>query len=213
MPRSPMPSRCGGGARCSAPRRSDPARRTWSPPPRSPTSTGCRCCCCPATSMPAGAPTRCCSKSRTSATATSRRTTACVRCRAGSTASPGRSRSSTRCPGRWRRCSIQPTAGRQRWRSARTCRQRPSTIPRTSSRAGSGSSADSRPTRARSTRSPMPCATPGVRCWSPAAACSTAARNPRWRRSRNVPAWRSPKPRPARARYRGIMPAPWDRSA
>ena len=64
MRRSPTPSRCAGSARWSARRRSVRARPTWSPRRRSPTSTGCRCCSCPATSMPAAGPTRCCSKSK-----------------------------------------------------------------------------------------------------------------------------------------------------
>ena len=45
--------------RSSARARSGPARRTWSPAPRSRPSTGCRCCCCPATCSPATAPTPC----------------------------------------------------------------------------------------------------------------------------------------------------------
>ena len=69
----------------------------------SPTSTGCRCCCCPATSSPAAGPTRCCSRSRISPTARSRRTTASGRCRAISTASRGPSRSSPRCRARMQR--------------------------------------------------------------------------------------------------------------
>ena len=60
-------------------------------------STACRCCCCPATSSPTAGPTRCCSRSRISATARSRPTTASGRSRATSTASRGPSRSSPRC--------------------------------------------------------------------------------------------------------------------
>ena len=40
--------------RWRARRRSARARPTWSPAPRWPRSTGCRCCCCPATSSPPG---------------------------------------------------------------------------------------------------------------------------------------------------------------
>ena len=65
-------------------------RRAW------PMSTACRCCCCPATSSPTAGPIRCCSRSRISATAPSRPTTASARSRAISTASPGPSRSSRR---------------------------------------------------------------------------------------------------------------------
>ena len=57
----PGPQRAGDGARGGrlrpaaepagdlrrAPPRSAPARPTWSPAPRWPPSTGCRCCCCP----------------------------------------------------------------------------------------------------------------------------------------------------------------------
>ena len=39
-----------------APPRSAPARRTWSPAPRSRRSTACRCCCCRATSSPRASP-------------------------------------------------------------------------------------------------------------------------------------------------------------
>ena len=58
-----------------APPRSAPARRTWSPARRSPPSTGCRCCCCRATSSPRASPTRCCRSSRTRPRSTSRSTT------------------------------------------------------------------------------------------------------------------------------------------
>ncbi len=75
-----------------------PARRTSSPPPRSPTSTACRCSCCPATCSPTAGPIRCSSRSRISATAPSRRTTASAPSPAISTASPAPSRSSRRSP-------------------------------------------------------------------------------------------------------------------
>ncbi len=65
MRRSPSQSRCAGNARWSARRRSVRAQPIWSPRRRSPTSTGCRCCSFPATSMPAAGPTRCCSRSKT----------------------------------------------------------------------------------------------------------------------------------------------------
>ena len=78
--------------------RSVPVRPTWSPPRRWRMSTGCRCCCCPATCSPSRRPTRCCSRSRTSTPATSAPMTPSGRCRAISTASRDPSRSSARCP-------------------------------------------------------------------------------------------------------------------
>ena len=65
------------------------ARRACQPP--------AACCCCPATSSPTAGPIRCCSRSRISATARFRPTTASARSRAISTASRGPSRSSRRC--------------------------------------------------------------------------------------------------------------------
>ena len=77
----------------------------------SPTPTGCRCCCCPATRSPAGRRTRCSSRSSTSATRRPRSTTPSARSRATSTGSPGPSSCSRRCR-RWPGCSpTPPTAG------------------------------------------------------------------------------------------------------
>ena len=70
LPLLPGPQRAGDGAhrrrlreasatgwrRSPARRRSARARPTWSPARRWRRSTGCRCCCCPATSSPAACP-------------------------------------------------------------------------------------------------------------------------------------------------------------
>ena len=83
------PERAGDGARRRRPRpghRPSPgdggdhapsarARSTWSRLPGWPTPTGCRCCSCPATPSPAARPTRCSSRSSTSATPRRRSTT------------------------------------------------------------------------------------------------------------------------------------------
>ena len=109
-------------------------------------STACRCCCCPATSSPTAGPTRCCSRSRSFATARSRPMTASGRSRAISTASRGPSRSSRRSP---RAMTVLTDPGRLRagdaGASARTCRPRPTTIRQASSRSG----LDAAPHRAR----------------------------------------------------------------
>ena len=99
----PGPQRAGHGARrrrLRPPPR--PARRvrvhaprsvrappTWSPAPRSPPSTGSRCCCCPATSSRPGSPTRCSRSSRTPRRTTSASTTPSSRCRGSGTGSTG----------------------------------------------------------------------------------------------------------------------------
>ena len=67
-------------------RRSAPARRTWSPAPRWRRSTGCRSCCCRATSSRRARRARCCRSSRTRRPTTCRSTTASSRCRASGTA-------------------------------------------------------------------------------------------------------------------------------
>ena len=107
--------------------RSARARSTWSPPPAWRTPTGCRCCCCPATPSPAARPTRCCSRSSTSATRRPPSTTRSGRSRATSTGSPGPSSCWPRCR-RWPGCSpTRPTRARSCWRCRRTCRPRSST--------------------------------------------------------------------------------------
>ena len=53
-PPSATPGRSTGCPRWPAPPRSAPARRTWSPARPWPPSTGCRCCCSPATSSRPG---------------------------------------------------------------------------------------------------------------------------------------------------------------
>ena len=104
-----------------APRRSGRAPRTWSPARRWRRSTGCRCCCCPATSSPRAAPTRCCSSSRCRRAATCRSTTRSSRSRGTGTASSGPSSCSPALleamrvltePGRDRRGHARAAAGR-----------------------------------------------------------------------------------------------------
>ena len=118
------------------------------------TPTGCRCCCCPATRSPDAGPTRCCSRSSTSATRPRASTTRSGRSPATSTGSPGRSSCSRRCP-RWRGCSpTRPTPGR--WCSAcrRTCRPRSTTSRWRCSRPGCTACRGSAPTSGRSPRRP-----------------------------------------------------------
>ena len=125
--------------------RSGRARPTWSPPPRSRTSTGCRCCCSPATSSPPARPIRCCSSSRPSATAPPPSTTASVRCRAISTASSGLEQISRRSTAPSPCSPTRPNAARSRSPSARTCKPRPTIIRRRCSRRASIASAGQGP--------------------------------------------------------------------
>ena len=64
MPPSAMRGCATGSGHLRAPRRSAPARRTWSRARPSRRSTGCRCSCCRATCSRRAGPTRCCSSSR-----------------------------------------------------------------------------------------------------------------------------------------------------
>ena len=75
--------------RWPAPRRSAPARRTWSLGRRWPPST-VRCCCCPATTSPPGRPARCSRSRRTRGPSRCRSTTRSSRCRGTGIDQPAR---------------------------------------------------------------------------------------------------------------------------
>ena len=193
--------------------------RRWRAPPRSARrdqhghrggaghrSTGCRCCCCLATSSPPGWPARCCRNSRTRGRTTCRSTTRSGRCRASSTASGGRSSCRRPCsardaradrPGRDRGGDAGPPAGR--------AGARPSTGRRSCSRTRVWHCARPVPDRKRSSR-----ALDVIRGAPPAADHRRRRGAVLGGHGRAAAAWpqrpasRSPRPRPARARCRGI---------